>query len=118
MALHYFCVSGAVTAVGPTAAQIDTSTTATGSRTTSIMATLYKSVVLKTIIALKVPAVADAISILDTSSSPVTLLSITVPTTGVPPYKLDIPMPSGGFLITTTQATGSYMLVFEGQANV
>lgn len=82
------------------------------------MATLYKNVTLMRIIALKVPSVADAISILDTSSSPVTLLSITVPTSGVPPYELNVPTPSGGFLITTTQASGAYMLVFEGQASV
>lgn len=85
------------------------------------MATLYKNVRLLKIVVRAVPSVADAISLLDTASSPNTLWTATVPTSGTPPYDFGpdgIPTPAGGFLITTTQASGSYMLVFDGQASV
>lgn len=113
--IHYFCTSGAqATAIGPTAAQLDTSTTADAQGANGIMATLYKNVRIMKMIVNKYPTTASVVTFKDQAAN--TLFTVTVPlvATVAPDYNFyGVPCPSGGFLVTVTN-NPDLTFIFDG----
>ena len=116
MAIHFFGTSGAVTSVGPTAAQLDTTTTVTGTGATNVFGTTYKAFSLVSLVVRKLPTVAAIVTI---KSGSTTIITLTVPTANVPPYLFQgIPLPSTAELNVTTTQDADLLFVVDAQASI
>lgn len=116
---QYFCTTGAITNQFPLAAQINTgNTTTTGTYANSFFKAT-DSVVLRGILFLAATPTAETITLVDKAGS--TIISIGVPANAAfrafMPIQDGIPMPIGGFGVTTSVGQ-SLMFLFDRTSSV
>ena len=122
MAIHYFHTTGAVTAAFPTAAQIDsTSTSTTGTYSSSYFQS-GDVITLLEINVLTAPGSADTIIFTDKAGAAITgafAVPTSIATFNRPRFPGNgLPVPKGGFGVTTTAASSVYQFIFDVQKSI
>lgn len=113
MAIHFCATSGAISDLGPKTAELDTTTTVSGSGATNVFGTTYKVFTLLKIVVRKVPTAAAVVTIKSGSTS---VFTLTVPTSGVPPYDFGpqgIPLPSTSEIKLSTTNDADLLFIFD-----
>lgn len=119
MASRYFITSGAVTAVFPTQANLDTGATTTNTTYASSAFGANDSVRLMGIIIVQRAATTETMALVDKAGA--TILTLTGMTNAAAENHMfgpdGIPMPTGGFGVTTTVASTVYMFIIRHTAS-
>lgn len=117
---HYFITSGAVTAVFPVSAGIDTGVTTTNTTYASSYFKSTDSVRLMGIIIVQRAATTETMALVDSAGATIlTLTGMNNAAVGNHMFGPEgIPMPAGGFGVTTAVASTVYMFIFNRTASV
>lgn len=117
---RYFITSGAVTAVFPTAANIDTGVTTTNTTYASSFFKANDDVVLTGVMLLtRNTGASETMSFVDKAGNTIfQITGLNNAALGDKMFGAGIAMPAGGFGITTTSATTVYMFLFDYKASV